>query len=193
MKMKVITILSIFILIIMIFSTSYAANNQVVPVTAKPAVYVGPRENETESLKFIIFFVLALITYLIYIFSKRTEKGIKEIKEKQKTGKGKITRINYNDRGRPWFYVELEIDGKKYEAQTETYVSKPEETDKGDIVNIKYYFTKNGTPRCTIIDKGFESLVYSNDNDSNKVNKYILIASGIFTLLGAIGLIKYLL
>lgn len=148
-----------------------------------------------EDMKFIIFFIIALITYVIHMTSKKTHiKYDKECKENEKEGVGKIERINQDDSGKTWFYVSFEDNGIKYTAQTSTHNKVPDDLKIGDEVNIKYHFTKGKYALCRIIDRDFECVInYDDDTDIKKVDNYILIASIVFLAFGLLGLINYLL
>lgn len=118
-----------------------------------------------ESMKILILLAIALIIYIIYVISKKSdEKYNKKLKESEIQSVGKITRINLNERGRTWYYIEFEKDGMTHTAQTSSLKKVPDDIQIGDEVNIKYHFTKGGKRAlCRIIDDGFESVVNYDD------------------------------
>lgn len=110
--------------------------------------------------KFVLFLIIGLVFLLIHLFNTKTGNSQVE----QYDGFGTITRINMNERGRTWYYVNIDINGQVYSAQTDTYQKVPNDVDKGDMVSVKYRFTKNGSVRCYITQYGFERVIQDNQN-----------------------------
>lgn len=134
--------------------------------------------------KYILFLVIALIFLLIHLFNVKNNS----IQTEQFDGVGTITRINMNERGRTWYYVDIYIDGEICSAQTDTY-KKTEDVKKGDTVSVKYRYTKNGSVRCYIAQDGFERVIQEEQN-KKPVMLYVAIAC---FLLFLVSLIKTLL
>lgn len=144
-----------------------------------------------EDLKFIICFILALITFVIHIVGRRLlKKYHKERKEKEKDAVGRIERINDNESGNSWFYIVFEKDGKTHIAQTSSYIKKPKDIKIGDEVKIKYRLTKGKYALCRIMDDGFKSVI---NYDEYVPSNFMLTISILFLAFGIVGLINYLL
>ncbi len=110
--------------------------------------------------KFVLFLIIGIIFLLIHLFDVKTDN----FQFEQYDGFGTITRINMNERGRTWYYVDININGQVYSAQTDAYKIVPKGVDKGDTVSVKYHFTKNGFVRCYITQDGFERVIQENQN-----------------------------
>lgn len=136
--------------------------------------------------KYILFLVIAVIFLLIHLFNAKNSSTQTE----QFDGVGIITRINMNERGRTWYYVDINIDGKICSAQTDTY-KNTKDVKKGDTVSVKYRFTKNGSVRCYITQDGFERVI-QDEQDKRPVMLYIAIACFlIFLFLSIKTLLKF--
>ena len=132
--------------------------------------------------KFVLFLVIAIIFLLIHLFNIKNNNEQVE----QYDGFGMITRINMNEIGCTWYYVDININGKIYSAQTDSYQTVPDDVKKGDLVSVKYRFTKNGLVRCYITQDGFERVI---QEDRNR-KPVMLYAAGVCFLIFLIMLIK---
>lgn len=135
--------------------------------------------------KFVIFLILALAFFIIYVI---TNKGSSK-KSETYDGMGTITRINMNDRGDTWYYVDINVNGTIHSAQTDSYVEMPNDTKIGDQVNVVYRYTKSGDIRCYINQEGFKRIIQDKYNTQKPVILYIAIF--LFAIF-AIMLIKYI-
>lgn len=108
--------------------------------------------------KFVLFLVIAVIFFVIHMITSKPG----EIRNEQFDGVGVISRINANDSGRTWYYVDININGNIFSAQTDTYNRVPDDVKKGDVVSVKYHFTQKGKVRCYITQSGFERIIQEN-------------------------------
>ena len=136
--------------------------------------------------KFILFLVIAVIFLLIHLFIVKLNSS-EQIE--QYDGFGMITRINMNERGRTWYYVDININGKIYSAQTDPYQTVLDDVKKGDLVSVKYRFTKKGLVRCYITQDGFKRVIQEGRNRK----PVMLYAAGVCFLIFLFMLIKTLL
>ncbi len=129
-----------------------------------------------EQYKLLISLIIAIIFLVSHILTyNRVEEKPKEF-----NGIGRITRINQNDLGDSWFYVDIVIDGVVHSAKTDSYVLKPEDLEIGNEVNVVYRYTKNGNIRCYINDVGFKRVI--EDDVSKKTPVLLFISLAFFAL-----------
>lgn len=128
--------------------------------------------------KFILVLVVSLIFFIVHFYSgKISRRQIEYL-----PAIGVITRINTDDDGNSWFYIDLNINGSTYTAQTDRYSVIPRDTAKGDTVQVKYHYTKNNKVLCYIEQSGFER-VASFDTSNKPYFLYIAIALFVLFLL----------
>lgn len=84
---------------------------------------------------------------------------------------GIIKRINDDELGNVWFYVDININGIVYSAQTDKYRSIPVNTAIGDYVQVVYRFIDEKMIRCYIVQSGFERII----RDDVKINPLVII------------------
>jgi len=113
---------------------------------------------KTSEYGFVLFLIFGIIFLLMYLFTKWLNKTQYE----EFDGIGTITRINTTENCNIGLYVDIDINGQMCSAQTDTYRKIPKNTAKGDVVSVKYYFTKKGSARCYITQKGFERVAQEN-------------------------------
>lgn len=135
--------------------------------------------------KFLIFLVIAVIFLMIHLFSVWLNKDSYEYFD----GTGTITRINMDDYGDTWFYIDINVGGTVYSTQSDTYRKKPDNIKKGDVVKIKYCYIKGNDVRCYITQDGFERVIQENQN-KKPIMLYIAI---VCFLIFAFMLVKTLL
>lgn len=121
--------------------------------------------------KFVLFLVIGAVFLLIYLFNERVDNN----KVEQHDGYGTITRILPDENGRTWYYVDINIDGRIYSAQTDTYQRVPDDVDEGDVVSVKYRFAKDGAVLCYITQDGFERVI-RDERNKKPIMLYLSIA-----------------
>lgn len=134
--------------------------------------------------KFVLFLVVSLVFFIIHRISFKPHK----VQRQQFDAVGTITRINDNDYGRQWYYVDIVINGEVCSAQTDTYVSVPADTKIGDRVSVRYRYTDHNKVRCYITQEGFQRVI----SDDVKDTRFFLYSAVVSLAIFLVMLVKML-
>ena len=102
-------------------------------------------------MEYIILLVLGVIAIILSLILSFSIKG--ENKKIMNKSHGTITMINSSDGGNVWYYINVNLEnGKNLEGQSIHYSNTNKKYYIGDIVPVKYYYTKKNNIQLELDD-----------------------------------------